>query len=89
MWLHQFAPAVEVVATPQTLVAPVGEAPATPAVAAEPVAAPAQAAEGDVVGKSIGWCLLVASLTTSLCICRDKVTMLNTLLDYRSHESDE
>ena len=44
------APAVEVVATPQTpVVAPVVEAPATPAVAAEPVAAPAQAAEGDVV----------------------------------------
>ena len=38
------APAVEVVATPQTpAVAPVVEAPATP------VAAPAQAAEGDVV----------------------------------------
>ena len=48
------APAVEVVATPQTpVVAPVVEAPATPAVAAEPVAAPAaapaQEAEGDVV----------------------------------------
>ena len=44
------APAVEVVAPPQTpVVAPVVEAPATPAVAAEPVAAPAQAAEGDVV----------------------------------------
>ena len=48
------APAVEVAATPQTpVVAPVVEAPATPAVAAEPVAAPAaapaQEAEGDVV----------------------------------------
>ena len=44
------APAVEVVAAPQTpVVAPVVEASATPAVAAEPVAAPAQAAEGDVV----------------------------------------
>ena len=44
------APAVEVVATPQTpVVAPVVEAPATPAVAAEPVVAPAQEAEGDVV----------------------------------------
>ena len=45
------APAVEVVtATPQTpVVAPVVEAPITPAVAAEPVAAPAQTAEGDVV----------------------------------------
>ena len=44
------APAVEVVAAPQTpAVAPVVEAPATPAVAAEPVAAPAQEAEGDVV----------------------------------------
>ena len=45
------ASAVEVVpATPQTpVVAPVVEAPATPAVAAEPVAAPAQEAEGDVV----------------------------------------
>ena len=38
------------VAAPQTpVVAPVVEASATPAVAAEPVAAPAQAAEGDVV----------------------------------------
>ena len=38
------------VAAPQTpVVAPVVEAPATPAVAAEPVAAPAQEAEGDVV----------------------------------------
>ena len=45
------APAVEVVAaTPQTpVVAPIVEAAATPAVAAEPVAAPAQTAEGDVV----------------------------------------
>ena len=45
------APAVEVVAaTPQTPVAaPVVEAAATPAVAAEPVAAPDQTAEGDVV----------------------------------------
>ena len=45
------APAVEVVAAPpQTpVVAPVVEAAATPAVAAEPVAAPAQTAEGDVV----------------------------------------
>ena len=44
------APALEVVTAPQTpVVAPVVEAPATPAVAAEPVAAPAQAAEGDVV----------------------------------------
>ena len=45
------APAVEVVtATPQTpVIAPVVEAPATPAVAAEPVATPAQEAEGDVV----------------------------------------
>ena len=45
------APAVEVVATTsQTpVVAPVVEAAATPAVAAEPVAAPAQTAEGDVV----------------------------------------
>ena len=45
------APAVEVVAaTPQTpVVAPVVEAAATPAIAAEPVAAPAQTAEGDVV----------------------------------------
>ena len=45
------APAVEVVAaTPQTpVVAPVVEAAATPAVAVEPVAAPAQTAEGDVV----------------------------------------
>ena len=45
------APAVEVVAaTPQTPVAaPVVEAATTPAVAAEPVAAPAQTAEGDVV----------------------------------------
>ena len=45
------APAVEVVAaTPQTpVVAPVVEAATTPAVAAEPVATPAQTAEGDVV----------------------------------------
>ena len=44
------APALEVVTAPQTpVVAPVVEAPATPAVVAEPVAAPAQAAEGDVV----------------------------------------
>ena len=45
------APAVEVVAaTPQTpVVAPVVEAATTPAVAVEPVAAPAQTAEGDVV----------------------------------------
>ena len=45
------APAVEVVAaTPQTPVAAPGvEAATTPAVAAEPVAAPAQTAEGDVV----------------------------------------
>lgn len=44
------APAVEVVAAPQTpAVAPVVEAPATPAVAAETVAATAQEAEGDVV----------------------------------------
>ena len=45
------APAVEVVAaTPQTpVVAPVVEAATTPAVVAEPVVAPAQTAEGDVV----------------------------------------
>ena len=45
------APAVEVVAaTPQTpVVAPVVEVATTPAVAVEPVAAPAQTAEGDVV----------------------------------------
>ena len=45
------APAVEVVtATPQTpVVAPVVEAPITPAVAADPVAAPTQVAEGEVV----------------------------------------
>ena len=45
------ASAVEVVpATPQTpVVAPVVEAPITPAVAADPVAAPTQVAEGEVV----------------------------------------
>ena len=48
------APAVEVVAAPQTpVVAPVVEASATPAVAAEPVAAPAQ--EPKVMSLKVHW----------------------------------
>lgn len=77
------APAVEVVATPQTpVVAPVVEAPATPAVAAEPVAAPAQAAEGDVVESPL---VGVAYLSpapdkSSFVSVGDKVTKGQTLL---------
>ena len=77
------APAVEVVATPQTpVVAPVVEAPATPAVAAEPVAAPAQAAEGDVVESPlVGVAYLSPAPDKSAFVSvGDKVTMGQTLL---------
>ena len=77
------APAVEVVATPQTpVVAPVVEAPATPAVAAEPVAAPAQAAEGDVVESPlVGVAYLSPAPDKSVFVSvGDKVTKGQTLL---------
>ena len=77
------APALEVVATPQTpVVAPVVEAPATPAVAAEPVAAPAQAAEGDVVESPlVGVAYLSPAPDKSAFVSvGDKVTNGQTLL---------
>ena len=76
------APAVEVVATPQTpVVAPVVEAPATPAVAAEPVAAPAQAAEGDVESPLVGVAYLSpAPDKPAFVSVGDKVTKGQTLL---------
>jgi len=77
------APALEVVATPQTpVVAPVVEAPATPAVAAEPVAAPAQAAEGDVVESPlVGVAYLSPAPDKSAFVSvGDKVTKGQTLL---------
>ena len=77
------APALEVVATPQTpVVAPVVEATATPAVAAEPVAAPAQAAEGDVVESPlVGVAYLSPAPDKSAFVSvGDKVTKGQTLL---------
>ena len=77
------APAVEVVAAPQTpAVAPVVEAPATPAVAAETVAAPAQEAEGDVVESPlVGVAYLSPAPDKPAFVCvGDKVTKGQTLL---------
>ena len=78
------ASAVEVVAaTPQTpVVAPVVEAAATPAVAVEPVAAPAQTAEGDVVESPlVGVAYLSPAPDKSAFVSvGDKVTKGQTLL---------
>ena len=63
--------------------------PSNPAVAAEPVAAPAQAAEGDVVESPlVGVAYLSPALDKSAFVSvGDKVTKGQTLFDYRSHES--
>ncbi|XDP50303.1 acetyl-CoA carboxylase biotin carboxyl carrier protein [Streptococcus sp. CP1998] len=76
------APAVEVVATPQTpVVAPVVEAPATPAVAAEPVRS-SSGAEGDVVESPlVGVAYLSPAPDKSAFVSvGDKVTKGQTLL---------